>query len=128
MRVRGEWDSMVYAKESETRGHLPGLYNLVSWKGYPEEENTWEPAAAVQHLQKLISTFRKDHLDKATATSLPVNMAPRMARLTVKPTATKQKRGRPANGASKRAKKSCAFGFYLVYGLFSSGAKDLVIT
>ena len=31
-------DSAVYAKESE--GHLPGLYYLISWKGYPEEENT----------------------------------------------------------------------------------------
>ena len=32
-------DSVVYAKESES-GHLPGLYYLVFWKGYPEEENT----------------------------------------------------------------------------------------
>ena len=32
-------DSAVYARESES-GHLPGLYYLVSWKGYPEEENT----------------------------------------------------------------------------------------
>ena len=48
-------DSAVYARESA--GHLPGLYYLVSWKGYPEEENTWEPASAVQHLRKLISSF-----------------------------------------------------------------------
>ena len=39
-------DSAVYARESES-GHLPGLYYLVSWKRYPEEENTWEPASAV---------------------------------------------------------------------------------
>ena len=32
-------DSAVYARESES-GHLPGLYYLVFWKGYPEEENT----------------------------------------------------------------------------------------
>ena len=37
--VDGIWDSAVYAKESAT-GQLPGLYYLVSWKGYPEEENT----------------------------------------------------------------------------------------
>ena len=38
--VEAIWDSAVYAKESES-GQLPGLYYLVSWKGYPEEENTW---------------------------------------------------------------------------------------
>ena len=37
--VDGIWDSAVYAKESAI-GQLPGLYYLVSWKGYLEEENT----------------------------------------------------------------------------------------
>ena len=32
-------DSTVYAKKSES-GHVPGLYYLVSWKGYLEEKNT----------------------------------------------------------------------------------------
>ena len=36
--VDGIRDSAVYAKESV--GQLPGFYYLVSWKGYPEEENT----------------------------------------------------------------------------------------
>ena len=40
------WDSAVYAKELKS-GHLPGLYYLVLWKGYPEEENTWKPVLAV---------------------------------------------------------------------------------
>ena len=31
-------NSAVYARE--VAGHLPGLYYLVSWKDYPEEENT----------------------------------------------------------------------------------------
>ena len=30
-------DSAVYAKESKS-GQLPGLYFLISWKGFPEEE------------------------------------------------------------------------------------------
>ena len=67
-KVEAIWDSAVYTRESKS-GHLPGLYYLVSWKGYPKEENTWEPALAVQHLRKLISSFHKDHLNKPTATS-----------------------------------------------------------
>ena len=44
----GIWDSAVYAKESA--GQLPGLYYLVLWKGYLEEENTCEPTLAIQQL------------------------------------------------------------------------------
>ena len=78
-------DSAVYARESA--GHLPGLYYLVSWKGYPEEENTWEPYSVVQHLRKLISSFHKDHPDKPTAISEAIDTAPPMARPTIKPAA-----------------------------------------
>ena len=94
------WDSAVYAKESAT-GHLSGLYYLVSWKGYPKEKNTWEPASAVQHLRKLIITFHKDNLNKSTATSPPTNTPPPIAqptipRLSRKPTkATKRPPARP---------------------------------
>ena len=45
-KVDGIWDSAVYAKES-TIGQLPGLYYLVLYKDYSEEENTWEPASAI---------------------------------------------------------------------------------
>ncbi len=109
--VKAICDSKVYTKESDSR-QLPGLYYLVSWKGYPEEENTWEPALAMLHLCKLISTFHCDHLKKPTAISPPIDSAPPMARPTVKPIAealsTKRKRDRPAkaNGTSKHAKKS----------------------
>ena len=45
-KVKAIWDSAVYASKSES-GQLPGLYYLVAWKRYPEEENTWEPLSAV---------------------------------------------------------------------------------
>ena len=75
-------DSAVYTKEAE--GHLPGLYYLVSWKSYPEEESIWKPSSAVIHLRKMISIFHKDHLKKPTAIFLPLNSAPPMAKPSVK--------------------------------------------
>ena len=111
------WDSALYARESES-GHLPGLYYLISWKRYLEEKNTWEPALAVQHLTKLISSFHKDHPDKPTATSPTIDTAPPMARPTVKPTKSSKQRQRwPANSTNKRTKKNwAAFDFYRVFG------------
>ena len=47
-KVEDIWDSAVYARESAKQ--LPGLYYLILWKDYPEEENTWEPVSAIQHL------------------------------------------------------------------------------
>ena len=94
-KVEAIRDSAVYAMESES-GHLLGLYYLVAWNSYPEEENTWEPVLAVQHLRKLISLFHKDHSEKPIATSPPVDSALPMVNPTVKPTAkstTKRKQG-----------------------------------
>ena len=103
-KVEVIWDSAVYARESES-GYLPGLYYLVFWKKYPEEENTWEPASAVQHLRKLISSFHKDHFDKPTATSPAIDTAPPMTRPTVKPTKPlKRKKRWPTRRAKKRTK------------------------
>ena len=103
-KVDGIQDSAVYTKESA--GQLPGLYYLVSWKGYSEEENTWEPASVIQHLQRLVTAYDKDNSEKPTATSVPVNTAPPIARPTA---ASIKKRGRPAKSTTtttKRAKKS----------------------
>ena len=36
--VDGIWDSTVYVRESARQ--LLELYYLISWKGYPEKENT----------------------------------------------------------------------------------------
>ena len=74
-------DSAVYAKEAD--GHLPGLYYLVAWKGYPKEENTWELSSAVMHLRKMVSTFHKDHSEKPTVISAPLDFAPPMTKPTV---------------------------------------------
>ena len=39
-KVESICNSTVYARNLET-GHLLGLYNLVSWKSYSEDKNTW---------------------------------------------------------------------------------------
>ena len=83
--VKAIQNSAVYARESES-GYLPSLYYLVSWKEYPKEKNTWEPALIVQHLKKLIRSFYKEHPDKPTATFPTIDTAPSMTRPTVKPT------------------------------------------
>ena len=38
-KVEAIQDSDVYTSKSES-GQLPGLYYLIAWKGYLEEENT----------------------------------------------------------------------------------------
>ena len=91
--VEGICNSAIYTRESEA-GHLLGLYYLVSWKSYLEDESIWEPASAVQHLRKLVSTFYKDHPDKPTATPPPIDLAPLMAKRTAPPNVnSKRKRG-----------------------------------
>ena len=103
-KVEAIWDSTVYARKSES-AYLPGFYYLVSWKRYLEEENTWEPASAAQHLRKLISLFYKDYLDKPTATSPTINTTPPMARPIVRPTikpieSSKQKQRQSVNSTN----------------------------
>ena len=103
-------DSAVYVRESARQ--LLGLYYLVLWKGYPKEENTWEPTSAIQHLWRLVTAYYKDNPEKPTATSVPVDIAPPMARLIVpliaRPTTTPTKKcSRLAKTTTiKRAKKS----------------------
>ncbi len=94
-------DSAVYGQQANDQ--MSGLYYLVLWKGYLEEENIWESSSAVMHLRKLISTFHKEHPEKPTATSLPLDSAPPIARPTI-PKEPKRKRGRPSKGVNKRGR------------------------
>ena len=82
---------------------MPGFYYLILWKDYLEEKNTWEPALVVIHLQKLISIFYKEYLEKLTVTSLPLDFVSSIARLLV-PKELKQKHGRPSKRANKRGR------------------------
>ena len=104
-------DNAIYTKES-TISQLPRLYYLVSWKGYPEEENTWEPTSAIQQLRRLVIVYHKDIPKKPTAISLPVDTAPPLAspiqgRPAGPMTAPTKKRGQLAGSTttSKQAKK-----------------------
>ena len=114
-KVDGIWDSVVYVKESA--GQLPGLYYLVLWKSYPKKKNLWEPVSAIQYLQRFVTTYHKNNLEKPTATSALVDTALPMAKpsTSFRPMPTteiliKWKCGRPANSTTtitnKQAKKS----------------------
>lgn len=81
--VKGIQDSAIYAKKLEA-GHLPKLYYLVFEKSYLKEKDTWKLSLVVMHLKKIVSTFYKDHPEKSTSTSIPLNSALPMAKLIVK--------------------------------------------
>ena len=96
-------NSVVYSQWANNSDQMPSFYKLVLWKGYSKEENTWEPLLAVIHLQKLINTFHKEHLEKPTATSLLLDSILPMVRPIV-PKKLKQKRDCPSKKANKRGK------------------------
>ena len=48
-----------YIKDSKLdRGKLK---YLVKWKGYPQEESTWEPAEALKNARKRVEEFHQRH-------------------------------------------------------------------
>ncbi len=102
--VKAIIDSAVYGQQANSN-QMPSLYYLVLWKGYPEEENTWEPSLAVIHLRKLISIFHKEYSEKPTVISPSLDSAPPMAKPTVPKQEPKQKRGRPSKRANKQGRK-----------------------
>ena len=93
-------DNAVYNKEAN--GHFSRLYYLIAWKGYPEEESTWELFLAIMHLRKMVSIFYQDYPEKPTAISAPLDSAPPMTKPTIQ--LPKQKRERPIGRATKRTK------------------------
>ena len=102
--VEAIWDSTVYANKAKC--HLPGLYYLVAWKRYSEEENTWELSSVIQYLKKLINSFYKKHLEKPITTFPPINSALPITRPIIKPTkpTTKRKQDKLANNANKQVR------------------------
>lgn len=107
-KVENIKDNAAYIRKSD--GHLPGLYYLVSWKGYPKKKNTWESISIVQHLWKLVRTFYIENPDKLTTISCPVNTTSPIVKPTFKPTitASQQKRSQftKATKIAKFVKKS----------------------
>ncbi len=101
--VKAIIDSAVYGQQANNQ--MPSLYYLVSWKGYPEEENSWESSSAVIYLRKLINTFHKEHPEKPTAISPPLDSIPPMARLIVPKQEPKRKHSRPSKGVNKQGRK-----------------------
>lgn len=83
-------DSAIYVKKADK--HLPKLYYLVVWKGYLEEKNTWESFLAVIYLVEIVNTVHKDHPEKLTATSAPLDSALSMAKPIIQ-LSTRQKQG-----------------------------------
>ncbi len=78
--VKAIIDNAVYGQQTNSSNQILGFYYFVLWKSYLEEKNTWEPLSAVIHLQKLISTFYKEYLEKLIATSLSLDSILPMAR------------------------------------------------
>jgi hypothetical protein len=46
------------------------LHYLVKWKGFPEEENTWEPVAHLGNSMELVEEFYQAHQEKPNQTTL----------------------------------------------------------
>lgn len=49
-------DNIVYTKNIE-EGQLSGLYYLILWQSYPEEENSWKIISVILHSCKYIKLF-----------------------------------------------------------------------
>lgn len=78
----------VYVKEYVVEKILAHKYRggkhtfLVKWKGWSEEENTWEPISHLQNCTELLEEFLTDSLSQHVLQSLKekLNLAPKISR------------------------------------------------
>jgi hypothetical protein len=45
------------------------LYFLVQWKGYPEDESTWEPGTSLEHAKETIEEFYEENPEAPAITT-----------------------------------------------------------
>ena len=67
--MEGIYKIFAYTKKLEVN-QSSSFYYLISKKNYSEDINNCKPGLAIQYLQKLVSNFYKNHINKPTATSL----------------------------------------------------------
>lgn len=105
---------MVYARELENH-HLLNFYYLLLLKSYQEEKNTRETILPVEYLQKKVSKFYKDYLDKPTAMSPPIDITTQMAMTITRPVKSKQKYDQPTKVSIKVEKAEPPLNFRPAY-------------
>lgn len=84
-KIETIYDSEGYIIKSNG-SHSPDFYHLGSYKGYREDENTWELTLVILHFYKIISTFHLDHPKKLTVNPPSIDSALSMAKLIIKST------------------------------------------
>lgn len=82
-KVEAIFNSTFYFKISEN-GHFPDLYYLILYKKFFQEENTWKPVFAIQHLSKFVNNFHKYYPKKFIVIFPLIYLILLTARLTVR--------------------------------------------
>lgn len=76
----------------------------VKWKGYPDEENTWEPKSNLAHAAELLKEYEASAEETQAAPAPKKAVAPKKTAEPKKPAAQKQKPGpKPKPAAAKKA-------------------------